>query len=256
MIDPSKMTPEEYATNVRVDQGVRAKHGPGNDSLIIFRGRTNPTIAGYEHAGDGPHIVHEKPLTKPVQAGEVSPATAPETPIVMPGLPGGTNGPDRHKRPRHGKKTTKRRRFAVGLLGATAVAATMGVTAHALENRGHRAPVESQDAHAATPVTAAPPTTASDPIVVTEPSTVEPQAAPTPTTDHRVDPAPTTTPSTEARDAVITPTTVVTTTTVAETTTVPSRESVELQRRLGETPVVPMPTDTSTTTTTPPRRDG
>ena len=57
VIDKAKMSAEDYATAIRVDAGVRAKHGPGKDSLVIFRGYTQRTIAGYHHEGPSqPHF--------------------------------------------------------------------------------------------------------------------------------------------------------------------------------------------------------
>ena len=56
VIDETKMSAEDFTTAKRVDAGVRAKHAPGKDSLIVFRGYSRPTIAVYEPAGPGPHV--------------------------------------------------------------------------------------------------------------------------------------------------------------------------------------------------------
>jgi hypothetical protein len=162
VIDPTKMSEADFVTNTRVDQGVRAKHAPGKDSLIVFRGLSRPTIAGYEHGLPGPTVMVTRPLipdglpTSPRMPGADAAWSIPNylpvwltdgpTPPPPPGTTGagvppaagaGSPPPAPHLPPHPHRTPTGRRRGLVAGLAAAGVVVIGAGLAIGLSGGGH-----------------------------------------------------------------------------------------------------------------------
>ena len=201
-IDPTKMTAEDYQTALRVDAGVRAKHAPGKDSLVVFRGLSRPTIAGYEPTTPGPRLF--KPLipdgagpqVEPQMPGFGGPSTMPGFPTWLPLFPqlplwpGPAPSPSEQAADaliageraqtggRPGKDDGGRPRRTAVLIGAgAAIVVGVGVAAVALGGSGHTASSVASPPAVTQP--AAVPQPASTPPPAAVPTSPQPTATPT-----------------------------------------------------------------------------